>query len=86
MKRVWGKDGYLPQKESTCEAAQVEEPAAAVQTSGQQGAAERLEPPDQSQQTEDKQQLASSLFVGLGAQSSTSLVRFDFNIILDFFK
>lgn len=75
VKRVWGKDGYLPQKETTGEAAQVEEPDVAVQTSGQQGASERLEPqPDQSQQKEDKQQLASSLFVGLGAQSSTSLL------------
>ncbi|KAA0724674.1 AP-4 complex subunit epsilon-1 [Triplophysa tibetana] len=74
VKRVWGKDGYLPQKESTSEAAQVEESAAALQIYGQQGAEERLEPPDQSQQTEDKQQLASSLFVGLGAQSSTSLL------------
>ncbi|XP_057185664.1 AP-4 complex subunit epsilon-1 isoform X1 [Triplophysa rosa] len=74
VKRVWGKDGYLPHKETTGEGAQVEDPAAALQTSGQQGAAERLEPPDQSQQKEDKQQLASSLFVGLGAQSSTSLL------------
>ncbi|XP_073720644.1 AP-4 complex subunit epsilon-1-like isoform X1 [Misgurnus anguillicaudatus] len=75
VKRVWGKEGYLSQKDTTGETAQVEEPATAVQSSKQQGAAERSEPqPEPSQQNQGKQQLASSLFVGLGDQSSTSLL------------
>lgn len=74
VKRVWGKDGYLPQKEAT--APLVDEPSAAVQPPGQQEAAERKEPqPEPSMQNQDKQQLASSLFVGLGVGSSMSLVR-----------
>lgn len=74
VKRVWGKDGYLPQKETAATAPPVDEPSVAVQASGQQEAAERTEPEPQTQ-NQDKQQLASSLFVGLGAQSSISLVR-----------
>ncbi len=74
VKRVWGKDGYLPQKEAT--APLVDEPSAAVHPPGQQEAAERKEPqPDSSTQNQDKQQLASSLFVGLGVGNSMSLVR-----------
>ncbi|XP_073688698.1 AP-4 complex subunit epsilon-1 [Garra rufa] len=73
VKRVWGKDGYLPQKETT--APPVDEPSAAVQPSIQQEAAQRLEPqPEPPSQHQDKQQLASSLFVGLGAGSSMSLL------------
>uniref|UniRef100_A0A672SE89 Adaptor related protein complex 4 subunit epsilon 1 n=1 Tax=Sinocyclocheilus grahami TaxID=75366 RepID=A0A672SE89_SINGR len=73
VKRVWGKDGYLQQKETT--APPVDEPSAAVQPSGQQEAAERLEPQlEPSTQNQDKQQLASSLFVGLGAGSAMSLL------------
>ncbi|XP_016324404.1 AP-4 complex subunit epsilon-1 [Sinocyclocheilus anshuiensis] len=73
VKRVWGKDGYLPQKEAT--APPVDEPSAAVQPPSQQEAAERIEPrPDPSTQNQDKQQLASSLFVGLGVGSSMSLL------------
>lgn len=75
VKRVWGKDGYLPQKETAVTASPTDEPSAAVQPAGQQEAAERLEPqPEPSMQTNDKQQLASSLFVGLSTQSSTSLL------------
>ncbi|KAF4094835.1 hypothetical protein G5714_023913 [Onychostoma macrolepis] len=73
VKRVWGKDGYLPQKEAT--APLVDEPSAAVQPPSQQEAAERTEPqPEPSTQNQDKQQLASSLFVGLGVGSSMSLL------------
>uniref|UniRef100_A0A8C1JVN5 AP-4 complex subunit epsilon n=1 Tax=Cyprinus carpio TaxID=7962 RepID=A0A8C1JVN5_CYPCA len=73
VKRVWGRDGYLRQNETT--APPVDEPSAAVQPSGQQEAAERLEPqPEPSTQNQDKLQLASSLFVGLGAGSSMSLL------------
>ncbi|XP_052397551.1 AP-4 complex subunit epsilon-1-like isoform X1 [Carassius gibelio] len=73
VKRVWGKDGYLRQKETT--APPVDEPSAAVQSSGKQEAAERSQPqPEPSTQNQDKQQLASSLFVGLGAGSAMSLL------------
>ncbi|XP_043083718.1 AP-4 complex subunit epsilon-1 [Puntigrus tetrazona] len=73
VKRVWGKDGYLPQKEAT--APPVDEPSAAVQAPCQQEAAERAEPqPEPSTINQDKQQLASSLFVGLGVGSSMSLL------------
>ncbi|XP_016113142.1 AP-4 complex subunit epsilon-1 [Sinocyclocheilus grahami] len=73
VKRVWGKDGYLPQKEAT--APLVDEPSAAVQPPGQHEAAERIESrPEPSTQNQDKQQLASSLFVGLGVGSSMSLL------------
>ncbi|XP_067235633.1 AP-4 complex subunit epsilon-1 isoform X2 [Chanodichthys erythropterus] len=75
VKRVWGKDGYLPQKETAATAPPVDKPSVAVQSSGQQEAAERTEPqPEPPTQNQDKQQLASSLFVGLGAQSSISLL------------
>lgn len=74
VKRVWGRDGYLRQNETT--APPVDEPSAAVQPPSQQEAAERIEPrPEPSTQNQDKQQLASSLFVGLGVGSSVSLVR-----------
>ncbi|XP_059391980.1 AP-4 complex subunit epsilon-1-like [Carassius carassius] len=73
VKRVWGKDGYLPQKEAT--APPVDEPSAAVQPPVQQEAAERTEPrPEPSTRNQDKQRLASSLFVGLGVGSSVSLL------------
>ncbi|XDV53416.1 hypothetical protein PO909_021918 [Leuciscus waleckii] len=75
VKRVWGKDGYLPQKETAATAPPVDEPGIADNPSGQQEAAERIEPqPEPSTRNQDKQQLASSLFVGLGTQSSISLL------------
>ncbi|XP_072528422.1 AP-4 complex subunit epsilon-1 [Salminus brasiliensis] len=81
VKRVWGKEGYLPQKEPSGTPAPVEEPSDVVQSPHQQGAAEasRLQPdsepePEPPQQDQEKQQLASSLFVGLGSQNSTSLL------------
>ena len=77
---MWGKDGYLVKRVPVEGAGQVEvpdlpqspspEPKAAVshsQTGTSHGGAE-LEP--------EKQQLASSLFVGLASHSSVSLVRF----------
>uniref|UniRef100_A0AAY4EMB5 AP-4 complex subunit epsilon n=1 Tax=Denticeps clupeoides TaxID=299321 RepID=A0AAY4EMB5_9TELE len=76
VKRVWGKEGYLHQQDAVEEAAQVEEAATpALPLSPQQGGAE-------SQQThgdltvveQEKQKLASSLFVGLGSQNSTFLM------------
>uniref|UniRef100_A0A8B9GRV1 AP-4 complex subunit epsilon n=1 Tax=Astyanax mexicanus TaxID=7994 RepID=A0A8B9GRV1_ASTMX len=56
VKRVWGKEGYLPQKEPSGTQVSVEEPS------------------DPAQLDQEKQQLASSLFVGLGSQNSMSLL------------
>uniref|UniRef100_A0A8B9GW22 Adaptor related protein complex 4 subunit epsilon 1 n=1 Tax=Astyanax mexicanus TaxID=7994 RepID=A0A8B9GW22_ASTMX len=81
VKRVWGKEGYLPQKEPSGTQVSVEEPSDVVQSPHQQGAAETLttqpetEPePEPAQLDQEKQQLASSLFVGLGSQNSMSLL------------
>ncbi|KTG32801.1 hypothetical protein cypCar_00020421 [Cyprinus carpio] len=78
-----GAAPYKPphqRQEELCEdreatAPPVDEPSAAVQPASQQEAAERIEPrPEPSTQNQDKQQLASSLFVGLGVGSSVSLL------------
>ena len=77
VKRVWGKEGYIPQKEPSLTPAAVEEPSDVVQPPHQQGAPETSHPepePELPQLDQEKQQLASSLFVGLGSQNSTSLV------------
>lgn len=79
VKRVWGKDGYLPHKDPSAAPTPVEEPSDVVQSPQQQGAAETSQPepepePEPAQLDQEKQQLASSLFVGLGSQNSTSLV------------
>uniref|UniRef100_A0AAR2IX48 AP-4 complex subunit epsilon n=1 Tax=Pygocentrus nattereri TaxID=42514 RepID=A0AAR2IX48_PYGNA len=77
VKRVWGKDGYIPQKEPSLTPAAVDEPSDVVQSPDQQGAAETSLPepePEPPQLDQEKQQLASSLFVGLGSQNSMSLL------------
>lgn len=78
VSRVWGKDGYLVKREAVEEAGQVEVPnlrpslgpeakAAVLPLTPAPKASPELEP--------EKQQLASSLFVGLASHSSVSLVR-----------
>ncbi len=65
VKRVWGKDGYLPQKEAT--APLVDEPSAAVHPPASRRQQRKEPQPDSSTQNQDKQQLAfTSLFVVLG--------------------
>lgn len=75
VKRVWGKEGYLSQKESSETSAVVDELKSVLQSCNQEVATHapqpQLEPPHVDQ---EKQQLASSLFVGLGSQNSISLV------------
>ncbi|XP_069564295.1 AP-4 complex subunit epsilon-1 isoform X1 [Brachyistius frenatus] len=78
VKRVWGREGYLAQRESVEEAAQVEVPSPLMSPS-QQGEGDRshsqiptLTPTPESEH--EKQQLASSLFVGLASQSSVCLM------------
>lgn len=79
VRKVWGKDGYLVKREPVEEAAQVELPNLPLSLSPQAKAAA---PPSQTPSSKaspelepEKQQLASSLFVGLASHSSVSLVR-----------
>lgn len=78
VKRVWGKEGYLAQREAAEEAAQVEVPSP-LQSPSQQGDddgshSQTPTPTPTSESEQEKQQLASSLFVGLGSQSSVCLM------------
>lgn len=75
VKRVWGREGYLAQREPVEESAHVEVPSP-LRSPNHQGEADSQTPtptptPDPEQ---EKQQLASSLFVGLSSQSSVCLV------------
>lgn len=79
VKRVWGKKGYLAQKESAEEVAQMENPSSLSSPGQQQTGVEGTDSNTQSpiatpEPEQEKQQLASSLFVGLGLQSSVSLM------------
>ncbi|CAN9499415.1 unnamed protein product [Ophioblennius macclurei] len=76
VKRVWGRDGYLVQKEVAEEAAQVEVPSPLQSPSRQgEGDSSHSQTPTPTPECEqEKQQLASSLFVGLASQSSVCLM------------
>ncbi|XP_057692318.1 AP-4 complex subunit epsilon-1 isoform X2 [Corythoichthys intestinalis] len=71
VKRVWGREGYLAQKEAAEEPAKVEVPSP-VHSTGQIAISQNQNQAPVADQ--EKQQLASSLFVGLGAQTSLSLM------------
>ncbi|XP_077372229.1 AP-4 complex subunit epsilon-1 [Festucalex cinctus] len=74
VKRVWGREGYLAQRESAEEAAKVEVPSP-LHSTGQIGEICISQNPTPTPAADqEKQQLASSLFVGLGSQSSSSLM------------
>lgn len=79
MRRVWGKDGYLVKREAVEEAGQVELPNLPLPVSPEAKAAvSHSQTPSSKASPElqpDKQQLASSLFVGLASHTSVSLVR-----------
>ncbi|OXB79953.1 UNVERIFIED_CONTAM: hypothetical protein H355_009768 [Colinus virginianus] len=78
VRKLWGKEGYLPKKES--KAGKEDEPQAV--SCGSLLAGRVAEPPvsqsDQvsnlSEEEKEKQQLASTLFVGLGSHASVSLM------------
>ncbi|XP_056137816.1 AP-4 complex subunit epsilon-1 [Lampris incognitus] len=78
MKRVWGREGYLAQREPVDETAQVEVPSplwSPSQLGGVDNTHEQtpsLTPTPESEK--EKQQLASSLFVGLGSHNAVSLM------------
>ncbi|XP_037624076.1 AP-4 complex subunit epsilon-1 [Sebastes umbrosus] len=78
VKRVWGRDGYLVQRESVEESAHVEVPSP-LRSPSQQGEADSSHsqtptPTPTPEPQQEKQQLASSLFVGLASQSSVCLM------------
>lgn len=78
VKRVWGREGYLSQREPVEESAHVEVPSP-VRSLSQQGEADSSHsqtptPIPTPELEQEKQQLASSLFVGLGSQSSVCLM------------
>lgn len=77
---MWGKDGYLVKREPVEEVGQVEVPSLQLSPSLEAEAADSPSQTPTSEPTPDlepgKQQLASSLFVGLASHSSASLVGF----------
>ncbi|KAK5619475.1 hypothetical protein CRENBAI_013860 [Crenichthys baileyi] len=78
VKRMWGRDGYLAQKEPTEGAPQIEA-ASPVQSLNQRGDTDGSNsqtptPTPTPECDQEKQQLASSLFVGLASQSSVCLM------------
>ncbi|XP_028285782.1 AP-4 complex subunit epsilon-1 [Parambassis ranga] len=78
VKRVWGREGYLSQKEPVEESAQVEVPSP-VRSPNQQeeGDSSHSQTPTVTPTLgceQEKQQLASSLFLGLSTQSPVCLM------------
>uniref|UniRef100_A0A1A7WDU6 AP-4 complex subunit epsilon n=1 Tax=Iconisemion striatum TaxID=60296 RepID=A0A1A7WDU6_9TELE len=76
VRRVWGKEGYLAQREPAEETALVVAPNL-LQHSVQEGdgdASYSQTPTPTSECEQEKQQLASSLFVGLASQSAVCLM------------
>ncbi|XP_062318618.1 AP-4 complex subunit epsilon-1 [Osmerus eperlanus] len=74
VKRVWGKQGYLAQKEVVEEAAQVEGPSPLL-SSSHHGSADSSQTQTPTPEPDlQRQQLASALFVGLGAQNAVCLM------------
>lgn len=78
VNRVWGREGFLSKKEPVEEVAQVEIPcplSSPSQPTGAGGTPNNKHTPSATPEPEqEKQQLASSLFVGLGSQSSLCLM------------
>ncbi|XP_029289654.1 AP-4 complex subunit epsilon-1 [Cottoperca gobio] len=76
VKRLWGREGYLAQREPVEESARVEVPSP-LRSPSQQGEADSSHsqtPIPTPEPEQEKQQLASSLFVGLSSQSSVCLM------------
>ncbi|XP_061577695.1 AP-4 complex subunit epsilon-1 [Cololabis saira] len=77
VKRVWGREGYLSQREPVEEPARVETPSP-LRSPGQQGDggpnSQTPTPTPTPECDQDKQQLASSLFVGVSSQSPVCLM------------
>ncbi|XP_039214692.1 AP-4 complex subunit epsilon-1 isoform X2 [Crotalus tigris] len=80
VKKLWSKEGYLPQKKSPEEREEITTEAAlqggpSVETvAGTFPLQPKEETTEVAERTNEKQRLASALFVGLGSQSSTNLM------------
>uniref|UniRef100_A0A803SMH7 AP-4 complex subunit epsilon n=1 Tax=Anolis carolinensis TaxID=28377 RepID=A0A803SMH7_ANOCA len=79
VKKLWGKEGYLPQKESPVENEDSIKPVLPSSTIaenivGSFPSTSEQKTPGLLEGEKEKQQLASSLFVGLSSQSSISLM------------
>ncbi|XP_072292068.1 AP-4 complex subunit epsilon-1 [Eucyclogobius newberryi] len=75
VKRVWGKEGYLSKKEPVEEVTQIDNPSPLSSPSQPTVEGGTLTTPSATPEPEqEKQQLASSLFIGLGSQSSVCLM------------
>lgn len=76
VKRVWGKEGYLALKDPVEGTAQVEVPSPLSFSSQQVNNTPTPTPTPEPtpEPNQEKQQLASSLFVGLGSQNSVCLM------------
>lgn len=78
MKKLWGKEGYLPKKESQVEKDNIK-PVLQGSASVEHVADNFIPQSEQEiigllEGEKEKQQLASTLFIGLGSQGSLSLV------------
>ncbi|MGH0119015.1 UNVERIFIED_CONTAM: hypothetical protein FKN15_003564 [Acipenser sinensis] len=79
VRNVWGKEGYLPQKETTAEGTLQVLPGhegPSTEESAMENASLQpdLASPTIPEEDQEKQQLASSLFVGLGSHNTLCLV------------
>ncbi|KAL8197217.1 UNVERIFIED_CONTAM: hypothetical protein K2H54_015907 [Gekko kuhli] len=79
VKKLWGKEGYLPKKESLVEKEDsvkhtAESSTSVERTVGNFALQSEQEITSLSKEEKEKQQLASTLFVGLGLQGSVSLM------------
>ncbi|XP_054633864.1 AP-4 complex subunit epsilon-1 isoform X2 [Dunckerocampus dactyliophorus] len=76
VKRVWGREGYLAKKEPAEEPALIEahSPVHSADQVGEFSISQSQTSPPTVAAKQEKQQLASSLFVGLGSQTSESLM------------
>ncbi|XP_060116159.1 AP-4 complex subunit epsilon-1 [Heteronotia binoei] len=79
VKKLWGKEGYLPKKESLVEKEDSVKPAIESSTSAEHAVDNFALQSEQeitslSKEEKEKQQLASTLFVGLGLQGNVSLM------------
>lgn len=79
IKKLWGKEGYLPKKEGKTgdetEAPPVPQESIIMETVDQNiTKKDQCQVHTQSKEEKEKQLLASSLFVGLGSESTINLV------------
>uniref|UniRef100_A0A8C3LH01 AP-4 complex subunit epsilon n=1 Tax=Chrysolophus pictus TaxID=9089 RepID=A0A8C3LH01_CHRPC len=78
VRKLWGKEGYLPKKESKVAKEDEPQTVSCSNLLAERVAERPMSQPDQvsslSEEEKEKQQLASTLFVGLGSNSGVSLM------------